>query len=91
MRRGLNAAHSLNETNLAAGPVLKQLKNPKKLIGNPLLKSKFVLQNNESEATGINLALTLADKLAKAIASLESSEKEDAMHRVLYRTFINPV
>ena len=70
---------------------LKQLKNPKKLTDNPLLKSRFVLQNNENEKTDINLALTLADQLTKAVTSLENSPKEEALHRVLHRTFINPV
>jgi hypothetical protein len=70
---------------------LKQLKNPKKIIGNPLLKSRFVQKGNEDEPTDINLALTLADKLTTAITSLENSPKEEALHRVLYRTFVNPV
>jgi hypothetical protein len=70
---------------------LKQVNNPKKIIGNPLLHSRFVQQANEDEPTEINLALTLADKLTKAIASLENSPKDEALHRVLYRTFINPV
>jgi hypothetical protein len=70
---------------------LKQVNNPKKIIGNPLLQSRFVKQANEDEPTEINLALTLADKLTKAIASLENSPKDEALHRVLYRTFINPV
>ena len=43
------------------------------------------------EPTDISLALTLADKLTKAIASLENSPKDEALHRVLHRTFINPV
>jgi energy-coupling factor transporter ATP-binding protein EcfA2 len=70
---------------------LKQLKNPKKIIGNPLLKSRFVQQANEDESTEVNLALTLADKLTNAITSLENSPKEETLHRVLYRTFVNPV
>lgn len=70
---------------------LKNLKTPKKLTKNPLLKSKFVRENSGDEKSEIDLALTLADKLVKAIATLESSPKEEALHRVLYRTFINPV
>jgi hypothetical protein len=75
----------------AVHDALKQLKNPKKIIGNPLLKSRFVQQANEDETTEINLALTLADKLTTAITSLENSPKEETLHRVLYRTFVNPV
>ena len=75
----------------AISDALKQLKNPKKLIANPLLKSKFVLKSSDSDTGDINLALTLADKLTKAIGSLESSPKDESLHRVMYRTFINPV
>ncbi|MGC4037707.1 MAG: ATP-binding protein [Chitinophagaceae bacterium] len=70
---------------------LKQLKNPKKLITNPLLKSKFILKENDNNTSDINLALTLVDKLGKAIGSLEHSPKDESLHRVLYRTFVNPV
>lgn len=70
---------------------LKQLNNPKKIIGNPLLNARFVQRVNEEEPTAINLALALADKLTRSIASLENSPKDEALHRVLYRTFINPV
>jgi hypothetical protein len=70
---------------------LKQVNNPKKIIGNILLKSKFVQKANNDEPTDLNLALTLADKLTSAIASLENSPKNEALHRVLFRTFINPV
>lgn len=70
---------------------LKQLNNPKKIIGNPLLNAHFVQRVNEEEPTAINLALALADKLTRSIASLENSPKDEVLHRVLYRTFINPV
>jgi hypothetical protein len=75
----------------AVHEALKHVNNPKKIIGNALVKSKFVLRANGDEPTGINLALTLADKLVKAITSLENSPKDEALHRVLHRTFINPV
>jgi hypothetical protein len=74
----------------AVHEALKQINNPKKIIGNLLLKSKFVKQATD-EPTDINLALTLADKLSRAITSLENSPKDEALHRVLHRTFINPV
>ena len=75
----------------AVHDALKQVRNPKKIIGNRLLKSKFVKQANQDEPTDINLALTLADKLTTAISSLENSPKDETLHRILYRTFINPV
>ena len=75
----------------AVHDALKYLKNPKKIIGNPLLRSRFIQQANEDEPTSINLALTLSDKLNNAISSLENIAKEETLHRVLYRTFVNPV
>jgi hypothetical protein len=75
----------------AVSEALKNVNNPKKIIGNVLLRSAFVQKANETDPTDINLALTLSDKLSKAIASLENSPKDEALHRVLYRTFINPV
>lgn len=70
---------------------LKQFKNPKKLIGNPLLKSKFLKGSNGSKPTDIDKALALADKLSAVITSLENSPKDETLHRVLHRTFVNPV
>ena len=70
---------------------LKQINNPKKLIDNPLLKCRFVQIGMELEPSEINLALVLADKIKQTVASLENSSKDEALHRVLYRTFINPV
>lgn len=70
---------------------LKQIKNPKKLTGNQLLKTKFVRQDASDKSTELDLALVLADKLTNAITSLEHSPKDDVLHRVLYRTFVNPV
>lgn len=70
---------------------LKQLKNPKKMTGNPLLEMEFIKKDSGREAAGIDLALTLAEKLTTAIGMLENSPKEETLHRVLYRTFVNPV
>ncbi|MBL7729627.1 MAG: AAA family ATPase [Chitinophagaceae bacterium] len=70
---------------------LKQLKNPKKIIGNPLLRSAFVQQAAGDDNTEAGLALTLADRISAAISSLENSPKDETLHRVLHRTFVNPV
>lgn len=75
----------------AVQDALKHIKNPKKIVGNILLKSNMVKQAAENGTTELELALVLADKLTKAISSLENSPKEESLHRVLYRTFINPV
>lgn len=70
---------------------LKVIDNPKKLIGNPLLKCRFVKQRNGSEDSQIHLALQLADKIKKAVTWFETSPKDETFYRILYRTFINPV
>jgi hypothetical protein len=75
----------------AVHEALKNLKNPKKLLGNRLLETKLIKNLTAEEPTGINLAMTLADKLSKTIAQLENSPKDETLHRVMYRTFINPV
>lgn len=75
----------------AVHEALKNTGNPKKLIGNPLLQCRFIKKSTELEQTDINLALTFADKLTQAVASLENSPKDEALYRILYRTFINPV
>lgn len=90
---GISSPAGLNEKEFAeaVNEALKNMDTPKKLVGNPLLECKFIQQANEPGTPGIDLALTLADKLKTAIASLENSPKGEALHRILYRTFINPV
>lgn len=70
---------------------LKHVGNPRKMVGNKLLQSRFVHVANTGEPTDVNLALTLADKLTQTITSLKDAPKDETLHRVLYRTFINPV
>jgi hypothetical protein len=70
---------------------MKHLKNPKKITGNPLLAMSFIKKQSGANAAEIDRALTLAEKLTAAIGTLENSPKEETLHRVLYRTFINPV
>ena len=85
--------NSLSEQQFANAvyEALKMIDNPKKLIGNPLLKCRFVRKDNESENSEIHLALHLADKIKKVVASFETSSKDESLYRILYRTFINPV
>ena len=87
------STHSLTEKQFtdAVHEALKFVDHPKKLIGNSLLQCRFVKENNELENSEINLALTLADKIKKAVSSLESSPKDEMLHRILFRSFINPV
>lgn len=83
---------SLTEKDFVAAvhAALKQIRNPKKIIGNPLL-DKNGIKTEGSEPADIDRALALAERIQQAISSLEHSPKDESLHRVLYRTFVNPV
>ncbi|HEY2720074.1 MAG TPA: hypothetical protein VGI82_00015, partial [Chitinophagaceae bacterium] len=87
-----NTVH-LNEQQFfdAVYDALKLIDSPKKLTSNPLLQTNFVIRDNQLEKSDINLALTLTDKIKNTVDSLEHSPKDEMLHRVLFRTFINPV
>jgi hypothetical protein len=70
---------------------LKDYQSDKKLLGNPLLRSRFVMNfaGNEND-TSILLA-SLKDCLGDATDKIKESVKDDKFHRVLFRTFFNPV
>jgi hypothetical protein len=85
-----NNSISEEEFTLAVNEALKFITIPKKLTSSILLQCMFV-KKNTTDPTEINLALTLADKLSSAVAGLENAPKSENLHRVLYRTFINPV
>ena len=74
----------------AVHDALKQLKNPRKMTGNLLLKSKFIQQEAGNGADEISQAVVLAEKLNATISTLENSPTDEGLHRVLYRTFVNP-
>jgi hypothetical protein len=74
----------------AVAEALKYLDSPKKLMKSPLLRSRF-MNHITAEITEINLAIILTDTLIKNINKFEHSVKYHPYHRLLYRTYINPV
>ncbi len=88
---GTGQKGSLSETEFseAVQQALKHFDNPKRMTGNPLLNCRVVINNNEMEPTEINLALSLADKLSTIISTLKDSPRDEALYRVLYRTYVN--
>lgn len=83
----------LNEEEFFASvySALKDYHSDKKLEANPLTQSRFVLHavaENNSEQEPIAV---LKEKIDAALKDIEESPRYDALHRLLYRTFINPV
>ncbi|MCW5908066.1 MAG: AAA family ATPase [Chitinophagales bacterium] len=68
---------------------LKDYHHEHKLENNPLLHSKF-MRNGSAEDKTDNV-VRLKEKLDEALKKLEDSPRYDRLHRLLYRTFINPV
>lgn len=61
------------------------------LLQNPLIRSKFVVQSSGTEATDAERIGVLKEKILGVIKTIEESPVDGKYHRVLYRTFINPV
>lgn len=75
--------------NIAEG--LRHFHNNSQLLQNPLIRSKFVVQSSSIEATNAERAGVLKEKILAVIKTIEESPLDGKYHRVLYRTFINPV
>jgi len=70
---------------------LKDYHNGQKIETNPLTRSRLVIN-----AAGLNggdgiCAAVLKERLEDALKKIEQSPRNEKFHRVLYRTFINPV
>jgi hypothetical protein len=70
---------------------LKDYQSDKKLLANPLLRSRFVMNFAGSDKDTTILLASLKDCLGDATDKIKESVKEDKFHRVLFRTFFNPV
>jgi hypothetical protein len=70
---------------------LKDYHSESKLEENPLTRSKFVLNIAGLNAVDGNCTRVLREKLNEALKKIESSPRDEKFHRILYRTFINPV
>ncbi|MCU0451964.1 MAG: hypothetical protein MUC97_19310, partial [Bernardetiaceae bacterium] len=63
----------------------------KRLRQNPLLRSRLVATAAQGDASPGALLAALRNCLAEATDALKDSPKHDKLHRLLYRTFFNPV
>lgn len=70
---------------------LKDYHHERKLEDNPLLHSKFILNGSLENGGQSDSDILLKKKLDEALKKLEDSPRHDHLHRLLYRTFINPV
>jgi hypothetical protein len=69
---------------------LKDYHSDKKLEANPLLSSRLVLNTTASIPTHERVN-ALKEKMDIALKKIEASPRYENFHRLLYRTFINPV
>lgn len=69
---------------------LKEYTSDKKLLQNPLIRSRVVIQAAENETDTAILIATLRDCLADATDKIKEVPKQEKLHRVLFRTFFNP-
>jgi ATPase family associated with various cellular activities (AAA) len=70
---------------------LKDYQNDKKLLANPLLRSRFVMSFADNDSDTAILLASLKDCLGDATDKIKESVKDEKLHRVLFRTFFNPV
>lgn len=83
----------LSEADFAAhaAAAFKELGSRDGLRDNPLTRSRLVIKETGPEATIEERAVQLKVKVEAALARLEHSPADAKYHRVLYRTFVNPV
>lgn len=70
---------------------LKHFHNSTQLQQNPLIRSKLVVQETGADATDSQRINLLKEKILALLKEIEESPVDGKYHRVLYRTFINPV
>ncbi|MBN8663626.1 MAG: AAA family ATPase [Chitinophagales bacterium] len=70
---------------------LKDYHSDKKLLNNPLLRSRFVINAANNDTDPKILLAALRDCLADATDKIKNSPKDVKLHRVMFRTFLNPV
>lgn len=83
----------LSESDFAAhaAAAFKELNSRDGLWDNPLARSRLVIKETGPEAQKEERARRLKAKIETALALLEESPADAKYHRVLYRTFVNPV
>jgi energy-coupling factor transporter ATP-binding protein EcfA2 len=69
---------------------LKDYHHEKKLLVNPLLRSRFVINYANNETDPSILLASLRDCLGDATDKIKNSPRDEKLHRVMFRTFFNP-
>ncbi|MBP6826538.1 MAG: ATP-binding protein [Saprospiraceae bacterium] len=70
---------------------LRHFHNNNQLIQNPLIRSKFIVHRTGTDTSDGERIGALKDKILAVIKEIEESPIDGKYHRVLYRTYINPV
>ncbi len=83
----------LNETEFSESitEALRHFHNGNQLIQNPLIRSKFIVHRTGADTSDAERVVALREKILAAIKEIEESPIDGKYHRVLYRTYINPV
>jgi hypothetical protein len=83
----------LNETAFgeAVGEALRHFHNNNTLINNPLLRSKLIIQATAGDPSDAQRVGVLKQAIQDVLKEIEDSPIDGKYHRVLYRSFINPV
>jgi hypothetical protein len=70
---------------------LKDFHSDKKVLSNPLLRSRFVMTAANNDNDPQILLASLRDCLIDATDKIKNSPRDEKLHRVMFRTFFNPV
>nr|HMQ62253.1 hypothetical protein [Flavilitoribacter sp.] len=75
----------------AVNEAMKNYRQRDLLAENPLVRSNLVIRKTGGEASRIDRIEALQSIIAACLGEIERSPVDSKFHRVLYRTFINPV
>ncbi|MCB0607502.1 MAG: hypothetical protein KDD12_07295, partial [Lewinella sp.] len=75
----------------AVNEAMKNYRQRDLLAENPLVRSNLVIRKTGGEASPIDRIEALQSIIAACLGEIERSPVDSKFHRVLYRTFINPV
>ena len=70
---------------------LRNFHNNNLLVQNPLARSKMVVSVADADASDATRVAFLKEKILSCIQEIEQSPMDGKYHRVLYRSYINPV
>ncbi len=83
----------LSETEFSDSVVeaLRHFHNNNQLIQNPLVRAKLVVSSAGADASDAERVAFLKEKILAVVKEIEESPLDGKYHRVLYRSFVNPV